>query len=223
MNTVQPPARRSPEGRERERETKYKRALRMVRRKSRWLLVKLDFESDILSSCSGGIAGGPLAVTLSSIARKRKLDGDETTTTLIHQVTGTDIYRALRDSVTQNFGMVGGALSDIQVRLYDPKLHLAIIKTTREGYPAVRSSLTFMTQIKQGGDALKVVASTISVSGSARTARNAAWVEVQKRFGKDIVDNLGTRQRGGAKRSRIALEKRLQVLDERWDKIDSSC
>lgn len=195
----------------------------MVRRKSRWLLVKLDFESDVLSSCSGSIAGGPLAMKSSSSARKRKPDGDETTTTLIHQVTGTDIYRALRDSVIQNFGMVGEALSDIQVRLYDPKLHLAIIKTTRSGCPAVRSSLTVMTQIKQGGDVIKVVASTISVSGSARTARNAAWVEVQKRFGKDIVDNLGKKQRGGVKRSRIILEKRLQELDERWDKIDSSC
>ena len=194
---------------------------RMVRRKSRWLLVKLDFESDILSSCSGGIAGGPLATTSSSSARKR--DEKTTATTSIQQVTGTDIYRALRDSVTQNFGMVGTALADIQVRLYDPKLHLAIIKTTREGYPAVRSSLTNMTQIKQGGDVLKVVASTIAVSGSARTARNAAWVEVQRRFGKDTVDQLGTKQRGGAKRSRIAQEKRLQELDERWDKIDSSC
>jgi RNase P/RNase MRP subunit POP5 len=196
----------------------------MVRRKSRWLLVKLDFESDILSSCSDGIAGGSLAMTSSSSTRKkRKLDDDETmTTSSIHQVTGTDIYRGLRDSVTQNFGMVGAALSDIQVRLYDPKLHLAIIKTTREGYPAVRSSLTVMTQIKQGGDVLKVVASTISVSGSARTARNAAWIEVRKRFGKEIVDNLGTKQRG-AKRNRIALEKKLHELDERWDKIDSSC
>jgi RNase P/RNase MRP subunit POP5 len=161
----------------------------------------------------------------SSARKKRKLDDDETTTTssIQHQVTGTDIYRGLRDSITQNFGMVGAALSDIQVRLYDPKLHLAIIKTTREGYPAVRSSLTVMTRIKQGGDVLKVVASTISVSGSARTARNAAWIEVRKRFGKDVVDDLGTKQRGGAKRNRIALEKKLQELDEKWDKIDSSC
>lgn len=207
----------------------------MVRKKNRWLLVQFDFESDILSSCANlreTVKSGA-AASSSSSGKKRKpppqasggVDAIDTTTAQsIHQVTGTDVYRALRDSIVQNFGHVSAALADVQVRLYDPRMRLAIVKTTRDGYPIVRSSLAVMTQVNQGGDALKVVASTISVSGSARTARNAAWGEIQKRFGMDV--GLMKEQKGNepwTKKTRIALEKGLQELEERLDKFDSSC
>ena len=206
----------------------------MVRKKNRWLLVQFDFESDILSSCASFGETEESGLTAASSGKKRKPQassgggdaaGDATATARsIHQVTGTDIYRSLRDSIAQNFGLVGAASADVQVRLYDPRMRLAIVKTTRDGYPIVRSSLTLLTQIKQGGDVLKVVATTISVCGSARTARNAAWGEIQKRFGKDV--GLLREQKGDepwTKKTRIALEKGLQELEARLDKIDSGC
>lgn len=148
----------------------------------------------------------------------------------IQQINSTDIYRSLQEIITQNFGIVGASTIDLQVRLYDPQLRLAIIKTTRDKYPLVRSSLTVMTQIKQGGDVLKVVASTIAVCGSARTTRNAAWNEIQKRF-YDVKNNgEGLRSLAGytkgeplTKKSKIAIEKGLQEMEDRLDKIDSGC
>jgi RNase P/RNase MRP subunit POP5 len=153
------------------------------------------------------------------------IDESSSATSAIHQVTTADIYRSLLETITQNFGLVGASTTDIKVRLYDPKVRLAIIKTTRDNYPTVRSSLTVMTHIKQGGDVLKVVASTIAVSGSARTARNAAWAEVQKRFYDSTAEDLGSKKGGDpwSKRGKIAMEKGLQDLEDRLNKIDSAC
>ena len=196
----------------------------MVRQKNRYLLVQFEFEPDIVQSCDDVV----MAITKSSSSsKKRKLtssSGSSSSTSIdtikaIQQVNATDIYRSLQESITQNFGIVGACTSDVQVRLYDPKARLAIIKTTRDKYPQVRSCLAFLTEIKQGVDSLKVVASTIAVSGSARTARNAAFDEVKKRFfGRDFS--------GGEQwenMSRIAMEKELQELEECLDKIDSGC
>jgi hypothetical protein len=68
-------------------------------------------------------------------------------------------------------------------------------------------------------DSLKVVASTIAVSGSARTARNAAWDEMKKRF--FVRDFSGGEQ--WTNMSRVTMEKGLQELEECLDKIDSGC
>lgn len=196
----------------------------MVRQKNRYLLVQFEFEPDIVQSCDDVVV---MATKSSPSSKKRKLtssSGSNSSTSIetikaIQQVNATDIYRSLQEAITQNFGLVGACTSDVQVRLYDPKARLAIIKTARDKYPQVRSCLTYLTEIKQGVDSLKVVASTIAVSGSARTARNAAFDEVRKRFfARDIS--------GGEQwtnMSRITMEKELQKLDECLDKIDSGC
>lgn len=178
----------------------------MVRQKNRWLLVHFEFEPDVMAN-----------------SKKRKLtsssedNASRNTETInaIQQVNASDIYRSLNQEMMQNFGLVGACISDVQVKLYDPKAQLAIIKTTRDKYPQVRSCLTFLTEIKQGVDTLKVVASTIAVSGCARTARNAAWEEVKKRF---FVRDFST-----AQMSTREIEKELQELEECLDQIDSGC
>ena len=137
----------------------------------------------------------------------------------IQQVNASDIYRSLNQEIMQNFGLVGACTSDVHVKLYDPKAQMAIIKTTRDKYPQVRSSLTFLTEIKQGVDTLKVVASTIAVSGCARTARNAAWEEVKKRF---LVRDF-SRGEQWTQMSTRDIEKELQELEECLDQIDSGC
>ena len=71
-------------------------------------------------------------------------------------------------------------------------------------------------QIKQGGDALRVAATTLSVNGSSRTARNAAWAELQKRF----YDSQ--RPLSGPKR-RKTIEKGLNDLEQRMKSVDSCC
>eukprot|EP00578_Thalassiosira_sp_NH16_P003204 CAMPEP_0181133618 /NCGR_PEP_ID=MMETSP1071-20121207/31623_1 /TAXON_ID=35127 /ORGANISM="Thalassiosira sp., Strain NH16" /LENGTH=174 /DNA_ID=CAMNT_0023220027 /DNA_START=72 /DNA_END=596 /DNA_ORIENTATION=- len=174
-----------------------------------------------MASCSPG----ETEAIVSKSSRKRKLVSESPAAQSIQQITSTDIYRSLQDTITQNFGLVGASTTELQVRLYDPKVRLAIIKTTRDKYPSVRSSLTVMTQIKQGGDVLKVVATTIAVSGSARTARNAAWQEIQKRFfAKQRSDDFGkAKGEPWSKRSRISMEKDLKALEDRMEKIDSGC
>lgn len=206
----------------------------MVRQKHRYLLVHFEFEPDILQSCSDDGLGA-ITSPSSSTGKKRKLTSSSTTSSnsgltdveilkSIQQVNATDIYRSLQESITQNFGLVGMCTSDVTVRLYDTKTRLAIIKTTRDKYPQVRSCLTFLTEIRQGVDSLKVVASTIAVSGSARTARNAAWEEVKKRFFTQDVCKLVT---GGeqqwTEKSRATMEKELRELEECLDRIDSGC
>lgn len=206
----------------------------MVRQKHRYLLVHFEFEPDILQSCSDDGLGA-ITSPSSSTGKKRKLTSSSTTSSnsgltdveilkSIQQVNATDIYRSLQESITQNFGLVGMCTSDVTVRLYDTKTRLAIIKTTRDKYPQVRSCLTFLTEIRQGVDSLKVVASTIAVSGSARTARNAAWEEVKKRFFTQDACKLVT---GGeqqwTEKSRATMEKELRELEECLDRIDSGC
>ena len=85
----------------------------------------------------------------------------------------------------------------------------------------------FLTKVKQ----MKVVASTISVSGSARTARNAAWKEVQNRFfSKETAIEYGlltgdsyNNDALSMKKQRAAAKKALAELEARIEKIDSSC
>jgi RNase P/RNase MRP subunit POP5 len=169
--------------------------------------------------------------------KKRKLQASESqsrgsaieTTTTISQITGADVFRSLQEVLTASFGIVGSSTTELSIRLYDAKLRIAIIKTSREKYPLVRSSLSFLTQIKQ----VRVVATTIGVSGSARTARNAAWKEVQRRFfGRELKEMMGVVDKDGSghengrepwsKKSR-GVEKELLELEERLDKIDSGC
>jgi RNase P/RNase MRP subunit POP5 len=198
----------------------------MVRQKNRYLLVQFEFEPDILQSCEDVVMANTTSETSGS-NKKRKLPSSSDSSSLpsietikaIQQVNATDIYRSLQEAIMQNFGLVGTCTSDVQVRLYDPKVRLAIIKTTRDKYPQVRSCLTFLTEIKQGVDSLKVSTSVIAVSGSARTARNAAWEEVKKRF--FARDFSGGEQ--WTNMSRVTMEKELQELEECLDKIDSGC
>jgi RNase P/RNase MRP subunit POP5 len=197
----------------------------MVRQKNRYLLVQFEYEPDIMQSCEDVV----MAITTSTSGnnKKRNLQSSPDSSSLasietiksIQQVNANDIYRSLQEAIMQNFGLVGTSTSDVQVRLYDPKARLAIIKTTRDKYPQVRSCLTFLTEIKQGVDSLKVSSSIVAVSGSARTARNAAWNEVKKRF--FARDFSGCEQ--WANMSRIEMEKELQELEECLDKIDSGC
>mmetsp|Transcript_5207 Transcript_5207/g.10020 ORF Transcript_5207/g.10020 Transcript_5207/m.10020 type:complete len:194 (-) Transcript_5207:351-932(-) len=193
----------------------------MVRQKNRWLLVQLDFESEVLSRC---FAENPSSNSSTTGTKKRKsVEGIiSESNSNPNEISGKDIYLSLQEILTQSFGLVGAATTEVQVRVYDPKARLAIIKTSREKCPLVRSSLTFLSQVRQQ----RVIATTIAVSGSARTARNVAWKEVRKLFFSDHDDVVVMGGDGGqkwSKKSKAAMEKRLLELEDRLKKIDSGC
>jgi hypothetical protein len=85
----------------------------------------------------------------------------------------------------------------------------------------------FLTKIKT----IKVVAATLCVSGSARTARNAAWKEVQKRFfSKETAIEYGLlassetdNNAASVRKARAAAKKALSKLEARIEKVDSGC
>mmetsp|Transcript_8071 Transcript_8071/g.15177 ORF Transcript_8071/g.15177 Transcript_8071/m.15177 type:complete len:194 (+) Transcript_8071:104-685(+) len=193
----------------------------MVRQKNRWLLVQLDFESEVLSRC---FAENPSSNSSTTGTKKRKsVEGIiSESNSNPNEISGKDIYLSLQEILTQSFGLVGAATTEVQVRVYDPKARLAIIKTSREKCPLVRSSLTFLSQVRQQ----RVIATTIAVSGSARTARNVAWKEVRKLFFSDHDDVVVMGGDGGqkwSKKSKAAMEKKLLELEDRLKKIDSGC
>ena len=141
-------------------------------------------------------------------------------------ITRTDIYHAFHEVMTQNFGIASVSSMEVQVCFYDPEFRLAVIKTTRDKCSIVRSSLTFLTQIKKGGTAIKVVASTVAVSGSARTARDAAQKNLKCRFfEQDLESHDNVQQEQWTKKKKVAMETRMnsQDLEDRLDKINSSC
>ena len=201
----------------------------MVRQKNRWLLVQFDYEHNIIAQCAPNQVPTPLS-------KKRKLSKSDSLNSSsstvdemiqINQITSTDIFRALQETITHNYGIMGTSTTDLSVKLYDRKVKLAILKTSRDKYPNVRTSLMFLNKIKQ----IKVVATVICVSGSARTARNAAWKEMQRRFfGKETaleygllsVDQSGN-DAASVKKARAAAKKAMAELEARMDKIDSSC
>ncbi|KAL7465872.1 hypothetical protein ACHAXS_006176 [Conticribra weissflogii] len=194
----------------------------MVRQKNRWILVQLDFESEVLSRCF--VENPSSNSNNTNGTKKRKLGSGiiSESSSNPNEISGKDVYLALNEILTQSFGLVGAATTEVQVRLYDPKARLAIIKTSREKYSLVRSCLTFLSQIRQE----RVIATTIAVSGSARTARNAAWKEVRKRFffdRDDVVGMVGYEGEKWSKKSKAAVEKRLLELEDRLEKIDSGC
>ena len=191
--------------------------------------MQFDYKPNIIRHCTPD-------ETSSTVSKKRKLNKSNSYNSSssnldeqvqIDQITSTDIFRSVQETLTQNYGIVGASTTELSVKLYDPKVKLAIIKTSREKCPIVRSSLMFLTKIKT----IKVVVTTLCVSGSARTARNAAWKEVQKRFfSKEtaieyglLASNETGNNAASVRKARAAAKKALSKLEARIEKIDSGC
>lgn len=207
----------------------------MVRLKNRWLLVRFDFESDIVTQCLPTHNSSDDDNLNGALSKKRKLEKDLTSSIEaaeqdLSEITTTDIYRAIQESLSSSFGVIGAATTDIQVRLYDAKARLAIIRTTREQYPTLRTSISFVSRVSRRA----VVPTIIAVGGSPRTARAKAWKEVRRHFfdGRNN-NNEGGGGNDGAKRrkagdemtkkGRVSMEKQLKDLEGRMDKIDTAC
>ena len=80
-----------------------------------------------------------------------------------------------------------------KVRFYDSNIRMALIRVPREYCQVIRASMTMLNEIQNK----RVAISTISVNGSARTAKLSAIKQIQ-----------------------YCYRKKLSVLVERYDSID---
>mmetsp|Transcript_29536 Transcript_29536/g.53413 ORF Transcript_29536/g.53413 Transcript_29536/m.53413 type:complete len:162 (-) Transcript_29536:69-554(-) len=159
----------------------------MVRHKTRWLLLRLDFEHNVLRLPEVGAN------------RKRRRRDDDSGTGL----TKKDLAKCIRDSVASSFGIAAsGIAQDLQVRLYDESSRLVIIRVARDSCDMVRVAICFTTVI-QGKS---VAASVVSVNGSARTAKRAALLELRQNFRQENFSM--------DKKSLVALEERLNMIQK---------
>jgi len=143
----------------------------MVRHKTRWLLVRFDFEPDVVF----GTTQRPSTATNEAVFYGGRRDTEARRST-IDAITRKDVYRCVQDSILLNFGLSAtGAAQDTQVRLYDTKTRLAMIRVPREFCNLIRSAITLITTIEKN----PVIARCISVNGCARTAKMVAMKEVK--------------------------------------------
>ena len=150
----------------------------MVRHKIRWLLVRFEFE--------GQLATGPTTT-------KR---GDD-----VPALQPKEIYKELAKILSGCFGMFAHAIiPNLAVRHVDDESQLCMIRVPRDGANHVRTAITFMTTLYNK----EIVASVLSINGSARTARLAIMQEIRKRANEISLTAKDIKQ----------LDARLQVIRE---------
>ena len=86
------------------------------------------------------------------------------------------------------------------VQFYDEPSQLAILKTSRDSCDAMRSAVTMLTTVKQQ----PVVATTLSISGSLRTAKICALHELRVWFDSSLQDT----------KKNVVMEKKIHALLE---------
>jgi RNase P/RNase MRP subunit POP5 len=185
----------------------------MVRHKTRWLLVRLEFDPDVIGRRDEG----------DSRNKRRRVEDDGA------ELTKKDLAQCIRECISSSFGVAAsGAAQDVQgmtiscmirfrdpattkplpqtimiilptVRLYDELSRLILIRVPRDACGLARAALTFLTTI-QGRS---IVASVISVNGSSRTAKRVAILETRRIFRE---------QCSPSKRELKELEARLDII-----------
>eukprot|EP00980_Cylindrotheca_fusiformis_P009015 scaffold1934_cov79-Cylindrotheca_fusiformis.AAC.4 len=103
----------------------------------------------------------------------------------------------IRQSISSNFGVAAdGAAMETQVRFVDAKTRLVLVRVPREFCNMIRCSLTMLTHnvtnntTSSSSRRPTLVASVLSVNGSARTAKLATIARIQKEFQIPIQKEL---------------------------------
>jgi RNase P/RNase MRP subunit POP5 len=122
----------------------------MVRHKTRWLLVLVDFNEDVMYGCENKPSQKACGVCV--FGRK-------------------ELSMAIRDGAFTCWGdSVHVYTNDIQVRFYDAaQTRLALVRVPHQFCNQIRASLTFVSTVAFE----RVVLSTIAIAGSARAAKAA--------------------------------------------------
>mmetsp|Transcript_2758 Transcript_2758/g.4284 ORF Transcript_2758/g.4284 Transcript_2758/m.4284 type:complete len:187 (-) Transcript_2758:521-1081(-) len=153
----------------------------MVRHKTRWLLVRFDYEPDVVYGSQR-----PSTATNEAVFYGGRRD-TEVRRSGIDAITRKDVFKTLQESILFNFGIsASGAAQDTQVRLYDSKTRLAMIRVPREFCNLIRAAITFITIIQKN----PVIVRCISVNSCARTAKMVAIKEVKKYFRNNLHRQL---------------------------------
>jgi len=119
-----------------------------------------------------------------------------------------DITTCIRQAISSTLGVAGERpASELQVRFWDPNSRLLLLRVPRDECGRVRASLTLWGHLPlSSSSSCRIVASVLSVNGSARTAKRSALHTIQKYY----------RQRIGAmvKTNRKRFEKECKKLQE---------
>lgn len=155
----------------------------MVRHRTRWLLVKVEVVNDIHDSRQPPTtAGVSKLVSRKGPPNTRRKDGSPSR---------KDFAALLRTTISLHFGIAAeGASSDLHIRFFDDtSTQLALVRVSRQSCDIVRAALTLLLTQKQlealgasdDSPTVKsdVIASVISVHGSARTAKLATFRQIR--------------------------------------------
>jgi RNase P/RNase MRP subunit POP5 len=158
----------------------------MVRHKTRWLLVKVDFEVDVRKRNSKPIDYFPSKKEVAQSIRESILS-----------CFGTAAEGAAFDTQGMSrcfllyfviaFNSKHCTQSPFSVRLCDASTRLLLLRVPREFHGIVRSAITLMTSV--GANNRPVVASVISANGSARTAKIATIAQVRRSYRENLKAN----------------------------------
>jgi len=166
----------------------------MVRHKVRWILTKMDFEKDLSlttdneKKCHSSIDMDKVIITTKEITLALRAIVNAAFGVagigIIEGFQGTSIYLYPTRSITIHRFIFVFFLSFFHsVRMYDSDTQLAIVKVPRHACSIIRSALTLITTIL----GLPVVASTISINGSVRTAKIAALHHIQQIYNNKML------------------------------------
>ena len=178
----------------------------MVRVKTRWLLVKLEFKDDVCGK-SGDYGNDGDGIKRKKKNTKKNNGISTISTTKECFPTKKDFFIILRSQILKLFGIEStGMILELQVRLCDPTTHLILIRTPRDDYGKVRSAITLLTHMpvmaairtsqqspaqrlsKSGSSSvLPIVASILSVHGCLRTAKIAAIKSIEHVYRHEIL------------------------------------
>lgn len=192
----------------------------MVRHKVRWLLVQIDFEKK-----------------LEEKKNEYYDENDDDDASILLFPSKKEISAMIRQSMSSCFGLVAdGAANEVQIRLVDPSTRLVLLRSPRKLCNLVRCSLTLLTTISTtkaatvntsnvkkniNNQPTRIVASVISVKGSARTAKLATMARVKEYYKKKLLLLSGKKKKQQPQKSQHeALVKELQSLLTTIQNID---
>lgn len=188
----------------------------MVRLKSRWLLVRVDFEPHVAGAAGSQCDIGGVRVGKASDGAGKQQSALDTK---ISSVSTSDLYHSVRECASSLFGLSGtSAVQYLQVLHYDPEARVVSMRVSRDACNLVRASLTFITSIK----GITAIFSVIAVNGSARTAKIAFLHELRRSFkeeSRSFEERFGRGRSVDQFPSAKREMKRMLKFEERLEKI----
>mmetsp|Transcript_1177 Transcript_1177/g.2342 ORF Transcript_1177/g.2342 Transcript_1177/m.2342 type:complete len:211 (-) Transcript_1177:72-704(-) len=156
----------------------------MVRLKTRWILARLEFQSDTNNSTTTTTGTNPASAASALL--------------LLHKTKARsfpshkELFFALHDAHLENFGLAAtGEAKELQVRFSDPATQLVLIRVARTAGARIRCTLTLMTNLIDRHVTIRI----LSVHGNVRTAKTAAIHHVRNAYHADFHQQAAAQKR----------------------------